>query len=163
MITTSERQKIFGLAKQLGLLEQSGEKDLLHDLIGSLTGKDSVKLLDTTDYKIVVKELVARNKLNHLQAPPKKATTYYTVTQTGMTAGQQKKVWYLMYQLQGCDMAPNAAALGDRLCGIIKRELHIDCTAKQPMRWLSYQQGNKLIETLKNYCRSAEQKVMRGG
>lgn len=168
MITASQRQRLFGMAKQLGLLDKDGEKDLLHTLMSSLTGKDSVKLLTADDYRTVIKELAVRMKTSNLQAPPaprkqKKPAPQTQQTRNGITEGQRSKVWYLMYELQGCDRQINTATLGERLCGIIRRELKVDCTASKPMQWLSYEQGSKLIEVVKSYCRSAEQRYMRGG
>lgn len=55
-----------------------------------------------------------------------------------------------MYSLEKLDKKPSSAKLGDRLCGIIKKELHIDALPKYPFAWLTYQQGVKLIEILKN-------------
>lgn len=78
-----------------------------------------------------------------------------------MSDGQRRKVWRLMYQLEELDDKPSSAKLGDRLCGIIKKELHIDCTSKQPFRWLTYQQGSKLIEKLKKYVENAQRR--KGG
>lgn len=159
MLTTAQRQKMFGMAKQLNMLDKSGDTDMLHELISNITGKDSIKQLTTEDYKAVVAELSQRMKISHLQPPPRKRND----TAKGVTAGQQSKIWYLMYQLKDCDIKPVTSTLGERLCGIIKKELHIDAQAKNPFVWLSFQQANKLIEILKNYCRNAERKKMRSG
>ena len=43
-----------------------------------------------------------------------------------MSEGQQRKVWQLMYQLKSCDIKPCEHSLGERLCGIIKKELKIE-------------------------------------
>ena len=75
-----------------------------------------------------------------------------------MSDGQQRKVWRLMYQLETLDEKPSSARLGDRLCGIIRKELSVDCVAKQPFRWLTYQQGVKLIEILKKYVANAQRR-----
>lgn len=57
----------------------------------------------------------------------------------------------MMYELQKRDTAPSAASLGERLCGIIKKELQVDAVPAQPFAWLTFQDGNKLIEVLKKY------------
>lgn len=80
-----------------------------------------------------------------------------------MSEGQKGKIWYLMYQLIGCDIKPVTATEGERLCGIIKKELHIDCIPAEPFAWMSFEDGNRLIEILKKYVKSAERKAMRGG
>lgn len=160
MMTARQIQTIYGLGAKIGIVG-SDRDDELHALIGSLTGKDSVKALDENEYKIVVNELVKRAETSGKDK--KRPKKQHEQSVAGMTVGQQKKVWYLMYQLQGCDTEPSAVSIGDRLCGIIKRELGIDATAKNPFAWISYQEGSVLIERLKNYVSSAERKVMRGG
>ena len=65
-----------------------------------------------------------------------------------------------MYELE--ELSPSSAALGDRLCGIIKKEFKIDATSEKPLVWLSYSDASKMIEVLKRYVSSAERKA-RGG
>ena len=76
----------------------------------------------------------------------------------GVTSGQQKKIWALMYELQKYDEAPGTASLGDRLCAVIKKELKVDAVARTPFVWLDGDAGNKLIEILKRYVESARRK-----
>ena len=66
-----------------------------------------------------------------------------------------------MYELEKYDDQPSSASLGERLAGIIKRELHIDASAKDPLRWLSYPQASKLIESIKRYIATAESRRRR--
>ena len=56
------------------------------------------------------------------------------------------------------DKSPNEVLLGDRLCAVIKKELHVDAIAKNPFAWLTFSQGNTLIEVLKGYLKSLERK-----
>ena len=53
--------------------------------------------------------------------------------------------------------------IGKRLCGVIKKELHIDAVPDKPFLWLGFDEGSKLIEVLKAYVKSAEHKAMKGG
>ena len=39
-----------------------------------------------------------------------------------MSAAQQKKVWFLMFQLEKFDPAPKGVQLHDRLCGLIEKQ-----------------------------------------
>lgn len=159
-MTARQIQRIYGLGAKIGIVGNDRD-DELHALVESLTGKESIKALDDSEYKTVIKELVKRaGTSDSNNSKPKKQ---HKQSPAGMTAGQQKKVWYLMYQLASLDKEPMAATIGERLCGIIKRELGFDATAKNPFVWISYQEGSVLIERLKNYVRSAEQKAMRGG
>ncbi len=70
-------------------------------------------------------------------------------------SGQQKKIWALMYELAKYDKKPGSVSLGDRLCAIIKKELGTDAIARTPFAWIDFDSGNKLIEVLKGYVKSA--------
>lgn len=162
MLKPQQTQRIYGMAARLGLVESGNKNDLLHELVYGITNKDSIRELTDSEYKEVVKELAERLKLQNLEEPPTnkpyKAQKYEDSGRGKMSDGQQRKVWRLMYQLESLDEKPSTAKLGDRLCGIIKKELHIDCNSKQPFRWLTYQQGSKLIEKLKLYVANAKRR-----
>ena len=164
MLNKTQVQRIYGMGAALGMLDNSNHKDdMLHNLVYNITGQDSVKQLTDVDYKKLVAELSQRIKISQLQAPekPRSSNKRYNTTAKGMTAGQQRKVWALMYQLAGCDTTVTVATKGERLCGIIKKELHIDATSQRPFEWLGYNDGNKLIEILKAYVKSAERKAIK--
>lgn len=149
------------MGARLGLVESGNKNDLLHELVYGTTEKSSVRELTEQDYKKVVKELAERLKLQNLEEPPRKPYKKQKFEDSGrgkMSDGQRRKVWRLMYQLEELDDKPSSAKLGDRLCGIIKKELHIDCTSKQPFRWITYQQGSNLIEKLKKYVANAQRR-----
>jgi hypothetical protein len=74
----------------------------------------------------------------------------------GMTQGQTAKVWYLMYEF--AKYSPSHATVGERLKGIIKRQLKMDVDVKRPFLWLTHKQGNQLIEILKKYVANAKDK-----
>ena len=76
----------------------------------------------------------------------------------GVTSGQQKKIWFLMYELKKCDEVPNDVQLGDRLCAVIKKEFGADAVARNPFAWITFEQGNNLIEILKRYVASARKR-----
>lgn len=165
MLNKTQVQRIYGMGAALGMLDNNNHKDdMLHNLVYNITGQDSVKQLTDVDYKKVVVELAQRIKISQLQPPSKSRSgnKRYSTTAKGMTVGQQRKVWALMYQLAGCDTTVTVATKGERLCGIIKKELHIDASPQKPFEWLGFEQGNKLIELLKNYVKSAERKAIRG-
>lgn len=160
MITSTQIQRIYKLGSVLGLIKN----DELHTLVYGITGKQHVSQLANDNFKAVEHELLERVKLMNRSAPPPtekpKNPTLNTVS-AGMTVGQQKKVWHLMYELAGHDKHNSSAKLGDRLCGILRRELKTDAVAEQPFKWLNYHQGSRLIEILKKYVASAEQRVTR--
>lgn len=161
-LTAVEIRKVYALGARLGLVESNNKNDALHALVEGITGKGSVSKLNADEYKDVMTELYTRLRLSQLEPPPERHSKKRYESNPGkMTEGQQKKVWALMYQLAGCDTEPSTASLGERLSGIIKRQFGVDATERQPMRWLSYKQGNQLIEIIKNYVKSAERKAMR--
>lgn len=161
-LTAVEIRKIYAIGARLGLVESNNKNDALHALVEGITGKGSVSKLNADEYRDVMAELYTRLKLSQLESPPERRSKKRYESNPGkMTEGQQKKVWALMYQLAGCDTEPSTASLGERLSGIIKRQFGVDATQKQPMKWLSYKQGNQLIEIIKNYVKNAERKAMR--
>ena len=129
----------------------------MHNLVIRLTGKSHISSLTETEYKTVINELYTQLKINSYEEPPHPKAVYKT-SPGMMSVGQQKRVWKLMYQLRDFDVSPSSAGLGDRLCRIIKKELHIDASAKDPFKWLSYKQGSKLIEIVKKYIASAQRR-----
>lgn len=161
-LTAVEIRKIYALGARLGLVENNNKNDALHALVEGITGKDSVSKLNADEYKDVMTELYTRLRLSQLEPPPERRSKKRYESNPGkITEGQQRKVWALMYQLAGCDTEPSTASLGERLSGIIKRQFGVDATQRQPMKWLSYKQGNQLIEIIKNYVKNAERKAMR--
>lgn len=161
MLNSTQIQRVYKLAAILNMVGDDGN-DELHMLVYNLTGCTHVSEMDIGQYNKVMADLSTKSRL----LPPgksKKKNTRHKKSPKGMSEGQQRKVWQLMYQLQGCDTEPNKSTLGERLCGIIKKELKVDATPKKPFEWVSYDDGMKLIETIKRYCRSAERKRMRSG
>lgn len=161
MLKPQQTQRIYAMGTKLGLVENGNKNDLLHELVYGITERDSIKDLTEQEYKKVIKELAERLKLQNLEDPPRrpfKAQKYDESGRGKMSDGQQRKVWQLMYQLEELDNKPSSAKLGDRLCGIIKKELHVDAISKQPFRWLTYQQGITLIEKLKKYVANAQRR-----
>lgn len=161
MLKPQQTQRIYAMGARLGLVENGNKNDLLHELVYGISEKSSIRELSEQEYKAVVKELAERLKLQNLEDPPRrpfKAQKYDESGRGKMSDGQQRKVWQLMYQLEELDNKPSSAKLGDRLCGIIKKELHVDAISKQPFRWLTYQQGITLIEKLKKYVANAQRR-----
>lgn len=147
------QKHIFGLARKAGMVGDDGNRDL-HSLISSVCGKESLTEINSSDYFRIVEELKKRGLK---QAVHKKHESRST---QGMTQGQIRKVWYLMYELKKYDNRKYSATIGERLCGIIKRELGIDAIPEKPFVWLGYQDGSKLIERLKNYVYNAEKRYL---
>lgn len=150
------QKHIFGAAKSAGITD-SGD---LHELVYNVCGKESLKEITKHDYLIVIKELEMRS--SGRQKSRKTSSPAKTRAVGGMSQGQIALVWRLMYELRNYDREPSTVSLGERLCGIIKRELKIDAQPKEPFVWLSYKDGSVLIERIKNYVYSAAKRHLRG-
>lgn len=155
-IATQQIRKIYAIGNALGIVERGNADDSLYDLVFSITGKDSLKALTYAEAQAVIRDL---EKRQGDAPPPRHRPKAHTEHPGGATAGQQRKVWALMYELQKRDTAPSAASLGERLCGIIKKELKVDAGPTQPFAWLDFHACNKLIEVLKKYVANAKKKA----
>lgn len=144
-------RKIYAIGGALGMVKRNEEDDLLHELVEGMTGKKSIKALTYGEACKVIGELEGRQGT----PSPRKSGKPLRKTAPGHTSeGQRRKVWALMYRLQ--DASPSKAPLGDRLCAIIKKELGMDAFPKDPFAWISYKDGNKLVEVLKGYVKTAQ-------
>lgn len=163
-IEAYQMRKIYAIGNALGI-NGGGHEDALHSLISAVTGKDSVKSLSFREASDVILRLEALQKDS--AAPvftsKKKGRKLHPEHPDGITEGQQRKVWALMYQLREYDTVPETAEIGDRLCALIRREFHCDVIRKNPFAWFSFEDGSKLIEILKNYINNAERKAERDG
>ena len=158
MMTTAQRtQRIYALGARLGILDSGNKDDLLHNLVFRITGKKRISDLTEAEYKAVMNDLCTQLKIDGLDEPPNRSHKYEFVPGM-MSEGQQKMVWKLMYQLKEYDLSRSASTLGSRLCSIIKKELHKDCPPDQPLVWLTYVQGSKLIEIIKKYVSNAKRR-----
>ena len=151
-IATQQIRKIYAIGNALGIVERGNAEDSLHDLVSSITGKDSLKALTYAEAQAVIRDL---EKRQGDAPPPRRRPKAHTERPGGATEGQQRKVWALLYELQKADTAPSRATLGQRLCGILKKELHIDALPKEPFVWIDFQTCNRLIEILKKYVANA--------
>lgn len=151
-----QMKKIYAISSALGMTEQGNREDELHLLVAGLTGKESVKKLTYREAQAVIGKL---SQLQGSQTPPNpKREREHPSRPGGVTNGQQKKIWALMYELQKYDEAPSIVSLGDRLCAVIKKEMGIDAIARSPFAWLDFDQGRRLIEVLKKYIESTRKK-----
>lgn len=149
-VNAQQIRKIYAIGHTLGIVDRTASnEDDLHQLIESITGKDSIRKLSTAEADSVIAELQRR------QGRPAVKRKTSSATPGGATAGQQRKVWALMYQLASYDKDPSSATLGERLCGILKKDFKRDATPQKPFAWLNYHECNRLIESLKKYVGNA--------
>jgi hypothetical protein len=159
-ISKSQIQNLYAIASKLGLLENGNKDDIFHSLVYQITNKKSVSSLSYVEYckvKDRLLEIQGSDRNNDVKAKSKKKNKDDTKATEGMTQGQCKKVWYLMYEFE--KLNPSNTNVGQRLKGIIKRQLNMDVDVKKPFVWLTHKQGNQLIEILKKYIETAKKKV----
>lgn len=147
------KQKIYGMASALGMVERDSKEDALHQLVYGITGKSSVRELTQKEQNAVIAELRKRLRAEHpnSQKEPQRSRP------NKMTPHQKSKAWALLYELAA--YAPSDASMGERMAGVVQKELHITSSAADPLRWASFSDGSKLIEQLKRYVQHAKEKA----
>ena len=157
-ISKSQIHNLYAIAAKMKLVESGNKNDEFHSVVYSVTGKNSVSALTGAEFYKVRDRLIeiqgSENKVNSKKSRKKKKEEVNEIE--GMTQGQTAKVWYLMYEF--AKHSPSHAAVGERLKGIIKRQLKMDVDVKKPFVWLTHKQGNQLIEILKKYVTNAKSK-----
>lgn len=118
-------RKIYAIGNALGI-KASGNEDELHVLVGGVTGKESIKSLTYQEACAVIARLEELQGKTASPKPRSKKPKEHQSRPGGVTSGQQKKIWYLMYELKKYDEVPNDVQLGDRLCAVIKKEFGAD-------------------------------------
>lgn len=159
-IDAYQMKKIYAIGNVLGI-RGSGHDDELHTLVAGVTGKESIKSLTYQEAGAVIKRLTELQG-TAASPPPNRRPKKRESRPGGVTSGQQKKIWALMYELKKYDAVENDVSLGDRVCKILKKEMHVDAVARAPFIWLTFAQGNTLIEILKGYVASAQKKGGEG-
>ncbi len=149
-------RKIYAIGSALGIKGSGTDGDELHTLVGGVTGKDSIKSLTYKEACAVIARLEELQGRAASPKPENRKPKEHESRPGGVTSGQQKKIWALMYELKKYDEVPNNVQMGDRLCAVIKKETGADATARKPFAWVTFQQGNNLIEILKGYVASAK-------
>ncbi len=145
-ITKGHIHNLYAIASRSGLVESGNKDDAFHCLVYRITQKQSVKELTEEEYFTVRGALLGTQ-----QRKKKKESVQQS---NGMTAEQIKKAWAVLYEI--IEYSPSSASTGERMVGAIKKILEVDAQIKQPFRWLDAEQGNKLIEQLKRYKKSAK-------
>ncbi len=165
IMTSAQRKAIFGMCRNIGMTE-----DDRRALIFGLTSKDSTKELTDGETEAVIREL--RSRENNKAAVPlekRKPQVYGERVPGMMTPEQQSLAWRLIYRLQELDEKPMLHENGkpykpaERLQGAIYKILgnNMARPGKDILSRIHDDEGEKLIEYLKRYVRSAERKAAR--
>ena len=160
-MTTAQRKAIFGMCKTLGMSE-----DDRRALVYSVTGKESTKELTGSQTEAVIGEL--RKRCGSVPAPPEKRNPKaYKPTVAGMmTTEQQSLAWRYIYRLRELDEKPvlhedgKPYTVGERMAGAIHKICGITAKPGENIfRWVSFKDGERLIEKLKMYVNTAERRA----
>ena len=130
-------KRIYAAGAALGIVGRDREDDL-HNMIMRMYGKESIKDLTHTEAAEVLM------RLNEQTIPGR------------ITEQQKKKCWALIYKL--CKLDPRDAEPNARLAGAVQKILGIPSLAKNPLKWVTFKQAEKLIEYLKRYVRTEEKR-----
>ena len=147
MIEYKQVKAIYAMANKIGISEKGNKNDDLHNLVLSRFKKTSIKDLTYFEAESLKREL---NK--HLKPVKNNSDGVPGM----MTAAQKKKVWALIYKL--CEIDEGKAKPNERLAGAVNKILGLSKTESNPLAWVKFEDGNKLIEYLKRYVKSAEKK-----
>lgn len=141
-----QKKKIYAIANALGYVDRTDkENDVLHSIIYANTGKLSTKDLTYSEANIIIEYLDRQQNK--------------TIAEV-MSQGQKKKCWQLMYELKALDVEPDVTPVGQRLAGIIERQFKVKSTPQRVFNHLTRDEGNQLIEILKNYIKTAERRYL---
>ncbi len=157
MAAAPQIRAIYAMASSLGI-NSNNRDDELHQLVYGITGKESIKLLSSSEAKEVQFELMARMKgAENIKKTRSKVPI--DVPPGKMSEAQQKKAWSLIYKLQEVD--PSQATPAERMRGAVRKILGMELNTdnKAPFRMISANDGRRLIDTLKKYVESAEKRA----
>lgn len=149
-------QFLYAIATKNGLVEHGSKDDPFHQIVYSITQKTSVKDLTNREMKLVENEI--RNRCKNISSDKIKSQESIKGM---MSPAQQSLAWRLMYQIQGYDVKVSSQTVGARLAGVVRKTLKISASDTDPLKWVNAENGNKLIETLKRYVKSAEKKYKK--
>lgn len=147
-------KRLYAIAAKLGLVE--GEEDAFHQIVYRVTGKEHVSDLNEAEGKVVERELFRMK--GQAQRKPKQREEVPGM----MTDAQQRYAWRMIYRLIELDGDAEGASPGERMAGAVRKTLSITASTKEPLKWVSREEGSKLIEALKRYVKSAEKKARDG-
>ena len=164
-MSDGQRRTIYGMATQLGLYEKGNKDDSLHAIVYRATKKESIGQLTGEEADRVIGELVKLKNVGRVKAERKNPSEE---KKRGHRPGminpdQQKAVWFYMYRLEELDKEPSPTSRAERLCAIIKKYLHADAAVRDPLRFVSFEDGGTLIEVLKKIVRNEKRKAVKDG
>lgn len=155
-------KSLYALAAGLGMVERNVKEDAFHQLVYGITEKEHVSDLTVAEAKMVEAELIRRMQFKNHEKPLKTKPKKRQNVAGMMTEAQQRYAWYLAYRLMELDDKSPPIPANERLAGAVRKVLDTTAPPQDPLAWVSFDDGSKLIEALKRYVRSAERKAKAG-
>lgn len=152
-------KRLYALAAGLDMAERSEPEDAFHQLVYGITEKEHVSDLTDLEAKAVEAELLKRMQFGNRSKPLKKKQ--HESVPGMMTADQKRYAWYLAYRLKELDTRSPDTPVNERLAGAVQKILGITAPPDNPLVWVNFKNGSRLIEGMKRYVRSAEKKARK--
>lgn len=149
-ITSGQNRRIHAIARSLGITDE-----VLHDLVYDLTQKTSIRELQYSEACRAIGDLEARQVIPHRRG----GSSVHSAQPGRASEAQQRKVWAMMYKLEAA--SPSNTPVGDRLCGVIRKELKLSAFPQNPFAFLDFEKCSHLIDVLKRYVRNAEKQAQK--
>jgi len=147
---------IYGLGTKCGLYEKGNPRDNLHNFVWQLTQKLSIKELSADEAARVIRHLIDCQCA--IETDPN-SPAQPEGTKGLITKEQISKAFGLTYELQKLDSEPSSASAKQRLSGVIHKTLGITADLRGDIfKGITFAQGDKVIEQLKRYVRSAKRR-----
>lgn len=153
-------KRLYALANSLGLVENGSKEDPFHQLVYGLTEKEHVSELTTSEARKVQAELQKRMRLKNHDKPLKNKKE--KESEPGMmTVPMKNYAKFLAHRLEELDEKDPPVPADFRLAGAVRKVLNITAPDDDPLKWVHFEDGSKLIESLKRYVRSAERRAAK--
>lgn len=149
---------IYTLANELGLVDKMVSTDDLHAMVESITGKKHIKDLSSDEAGRVIDRLKSGMRGTNRMESFRAGLDIKEDIPGMRTIKQIKMIRAQMYELKKYDIVPSTATLDNRLAGILKKYHKVD-----NLRFLSYSQAWRFIETLKGIVKRAKSKAEEAG
>lgn len=151
-------KRLYALANSLGLVDNGSKEDPFHQLVYGLTGKEHVSELTPPEARKVQAELQERMRLKNHDKPLKKKKE----SEPGMmTVPMKNYAKFLAHRLEELDEKTPSVPANFRLAGAVRKVLGVTAPDEDPLIWVHFQDGMKLIEYLKRYVSSAERRAAK--
>ncbi len=144
-ISKEQIKIIYTLGQELGLVDRMTARDLLHEMVESMTGKCHVT--DMTSLEAI--QIIDRLK-SGMKGSDRIRTPQNSNIQNRATQAQKGKIWRLMFEIRKLDKEPSKISLDKRLRGFLKKY----AAGVDDINFITSAQAWRVIEGLKGLLES---------